>query len=162
MNTDEEYYEYIPAWHKLCNRLSEGLRKEVMQLADEWFQCPGEDVSKAKFFEINSRADKIIPPYHYFYERMNRLKKDEGVGFSDGSGVPMEKPAPRAEPKWTPVGTATLLEDGFKVKFNDGTDTFLNINLFNKKRDDFYTTKLDELPTNLFKKGENWTVHQHK
>jgi len=155
---NDDYYKYLSAWHKECNQLSESLRAEVMGLEADWFKCKEEDLDKARFFEINSRADKLIQPYHHFYGRMLTEEKVNGVGFHNASDNKRED-----KPKsWREVGSAVEREGKLDILYNDReAGLSVDFTVLTRKRDDYYTGVIEGVRTNFFKQADGkWGVHE--
>lgn len=116
--------------------------------------------------------DKHTSPYNYFRERMLQEKAEAAVEFvpaadkADAYDTGDEVPKTL---KWGPEGTATEKDGKFIITYDDGRDSaILDKKFLNHKQTasgGFYTTKIKEVPTNIFPKDgvENlWSVHEYK
>jgi len=177
----ESYWAYLGDWETECNYTAARIRKDISELPDEYF-CVGKDwVNGERRSETAIRIEKALTPYNFFRDR--RIAQDalERVKFKQANGGDVEEEVaskeiteplntPPLELKWGQEGTATLKDGVFQFsmysgqKFEIPTGAFKAISKTGGET--YYTIRIHDIPTNLFRKGDDkstlYAVHQAK
>lgn len=167
---DKTYYRFLDLWEKECDELIARTRKHVEELTEK-----GEER-----VEIITRTEKLLNPYHYFFQRMEAKEATDNFKFTiAATGEPVAESPPKATTDdlrpplhltWAPEGIAVLLKDVFSLTLFSGQAFEIPMAAFKKstKKDGepFFSVNIQGTPTNLFRKGDDtsttYTVHQAK
>lgn len=176
-NDNESYWKYLDEWEEECSFRSARVRKDVSELPDEYF-CVGKDwIQGCRRDETNLRIEKVLAPYVYFRDRRRAAEAQERVQkVQEAIDAKLEgKDAPKGEvpvksivddleqpplkEKWGQEGMATLKDGIFQFNMIDGKKFEIPLAAFmpKAKKDGelFYFIKIQDIPTNLFRKGDD-------
>ena len=175
---DKTYYRFLDLWEKECDELIARTRKHVEELTEK-----GEER-----VEIITRTEKLLSPYHYFFQRMEAREATDNFKFTiAATGEPVAESPPKSttapsrpnaddglrpplQLTWAPEGIALLKNNVFGFTLFNGQGFEIPMAAFKKstKKDGepFFSVNIQGTPTNLFRKGDDtsttYTVHQAK